>query len=161
MYYNTLLSIPLLALYMLTDPARHVAPVLAFAHWSDPMFIFFFTLSALLGFAINWATYWCTHVNSALTTTVVGCLKNILSTYVGMVLGGDYIYSLANFMGLNVSVLGSVVYAVVKYREEATPRAALPAPVLSGGISGGLGGGGEDDSPGLGSSRSDSRAALA
>ena len=130
MYYNTLLSIPLLILYMMTDRVRHLDQVLAFPHWSDPAFLFFFAMSSLLGFAINYSTYWCTHVNSALTTTVVGCLKNILSTYVGMVLGGDYIFSAANFVGLNISVVGSIVYTVVKYKEETAPRAAaLPPPV--------------------------------
>ena len=130
MYYNTLLSIPLLVLYMLTDRSRHIDPVLDFPYWTDPAFLFFFSMSALLGFAINYATYWCTHVNSALTTTVVGCLKNILSTYIGMFLGGDYIFALANFIGLNISVLGSIVYTVIKYKEEvANAKAPLPAPV--------------------------------
>ena len=49
---------------------------------------------------------------------MIGCLKNVLSTYVGMVLGGDYVYTLANFMGVNISVIGSLVYSVVKYYEQ-------------------------------------------
>ena len=68
-------------------------------------------LSASLGPVLQYAIFVCTQHNSALTTTVVGALKNVATTYVGMFLGGDYAYSLVNFAGITVSCVASLVYS--------------------------------------------------
>ena len=86
-------------------------------------------LSASLGPVLQYAIFVCTQHNSALTTTVVGALKNVATTYVGMFLGGDYSYSYLNFGGITLSCLASLVYswAVIVGRRLPTAPPGEPA----------------------------------
>ena len=45
----------------------------------------------------------------------------------GMAIGGDYVFSWINFVGLNISMLGSLIYTKVTLakREEETPKLPL------------------------------------
>lgn len=59
-----------------------------------------------------------------------GCLKNVLSTYIGMVAIKDYVFTVANFAGVNISILGSLVYSYVKYREQQVAKRGTQPTVL-------------------------------
>ncbi|CAF4299427.1 unnamed protein product, partial [Adineta steineri] len=87
---------------VLTAFTEDLNKVRNYDRYSDSGFICAVLLSLLMGFLLNYSTMLCTNYNSPLTTTVVGACKNMFVTYVGMIVGGDYIYSHVNFIGLNI-----------------------------------------------------------
>ncbi|XP_055348676.1 nucleotide sugar transporter SLC35D1-like [Paramacrobiotus metropolitanus] len=114
LYSSALMLIPSL---VYTCGTGQLTKAMEFAKWTDLGFVVRFGLSCIMGFVINYTVVLCTHYNSALTTTVIGALKNILTVYFGMYVGGDYIFDVWNFLGLNISVVARLLYSYVVFFE--------------------------------------------
>ena len=87
--------------------------VYMFDGWSQWEFIAIFFAAAIMGSVLNYSIFLCTSTNSALTTAVVGCLKNVLVTYASMLFLAGYSFNYMNFIGLNISIVGSMYYTYI------------------------------------------------
>lgn len=82
--YNALLSLPFLGILMLvTGEAWTCWGRYAAAQAQNPLFTLLVALCSALGVLLNFALFFCTVYNSALTTTVVGVLKGVFATVLG------------------------------------------------------------------------------
>ncbi|CAD5212285.1 unnamed protein product [Bursaphelenchus okinawaensis] len=122
LYYNSLFMIvPAMVLAFVTEDTEKVRAFVEAGNMTASV-VLCFILSSICGFILNYSLVLCTHYNSALTTTCVGPIKNLVVTYAGMVSSGDYVFQWANFIGVNISVLGSILYTYVTFRTKLTNK---------------------------------------
>lgn len=113
LFYNALLSMAPMA--MLVAIIGGADLTLSFPLWSDWRFALLFGVSCAMGTVLQYSVVLCVHHNSALTASIMGSVKNVSVTYVGMFVGGDYVFTVLNFVGVNVSVLGTLVYLCLTF----------------------------------------------
>lgn len=113
MFYNSLFS--MIPVIIVTSSVGDFKKILKYDKWDDLWFLSCFLLSCAMGFLLAFSTFLCTFYNSALTAAMVGSIKNVVVTFVGMFVGGDYIFSVLNCVGLVVSALGSVLYTYASF----------------------------------------------
>eukprot|EP00753_Platysulcus_tardus_P012441 PLAT3359.18.p2 GENE.PLAT3359.18~~PLAT3359.18.p2 ORF type:complete len:327 (-),score=150.08 PLAT3359.18:137-1117(-) len=115
MFYNNLLSWPVVA--VLVYASGEWEELQSYEYLSDRNFQICLFISSAQAFFLNYAIFLCTSLNSALTTSVTGQIKNIVTTGVGLFIFGDVILTFSNFTGLLIGVVGSAWYSWLKYAE--------------------------------------------
>uniref|UniRef100_A0A8D1HA54 Solute carrier family 35 member D2 n=1 Tax=Sus scrofa TaxID=9823 RepID=A0A8D1HA54_PIG len=120
LFYNAcFMIIPTLILSISTGDLRQFSE---FSSWQQIQFIINFLLSYFLKFLLMYSTVLCSYYNSALTTAVVGAIKNVSIAYIGMLVGGDYIFSVLNFVGLNICMAGGLRYSFLTLSSQLKPK---------------------------------------
>uniref|UniRef100_A0A3P8S9Z6 Solute carrier family 35 member D2 n=2 Tax=Amphiprion percula TaxID=161767 RepID=A0A3P8S9Z6_AMPPE len=91
-----------------------------FQDWSKVTFMFCFLMSCIMGFVLMYSIVLCSYYNSALTTAVVGAVKNVAVAYIGIFVGGDYMFSWTNFIGLSICMSGGLVYSYLTFNNKSS-----------------------------------------
>ena len=112
---NCINSLPILILAAVIN--GEFATVWKYPFVENPFFpvVFFFTIS--VGMMLNYSLFLCTGLTSALTTSVVGGLKAMVQTMLGLVTFGGVSHNLPTYLGIALNLVGGVGYITVKYRE--------------------------------------------
>lgn len=123
MLYNAVLSLPFMVIFIFASNEYKIALPLLVNKMESTTFAVEAVLSLVMGMILNLTMFWCTIVNSALTTTIVGVMKGVVSMVLGFfVLGGVDFYIL-NVTGLMLNTIGGVWYSFAKYRQRMLKRA--------------------------------------
>ncbi|XP_076005618.1 nucleotide sugar transporter SLC35D2 [Genypterus blacodes] len=116
LFYNALIIVVPTILASAFTGDLHKA--IAFEDWTEGRFLFCFLLSCIMGFVLMYSIVLCSYYNSALTTTVVGAIKNVAVAYIGIFVGGDYLFSWMNFLGLTICMSGGLMYSYLTFTKQ-------------------------------------------
>ncbi|KAM5228202.1 nucleotide sugar transporter SLC35D2 [Ctenodactylus gundi] len=122
LFYNACFMI--IPTFIISASTGDLQQATEFNEWKNVLFVLQFLLSCFLGFLLMYSTVLCSYYNSALTTAVVGAIKNVSVAYIGMLIGGDYIFSLLNFVGLNICMAGGLRYSFLTLHSQLKPKQA-------------------------------------
>mmetsp|Transcript_39184 Transcript_39184/g.63525 ORF Transcript_39184/g.63525 Transcript_39184/m.63525 type:complete len:252 (-) Transcript_39184:196-951(-) len=115
-YFNSVMSIPILVgVLVVTD---EMTAALMYPDWANTGFQGMLVVSLIVGSLLNYALFFCTNVNSALTTTIIGQFKQIASTALGYFFFGSAHVTAMNLCGVALNTLGGCWYAHVKFQEK-------------------------------------------
>lgn len=99
-----------------------------FADNASSKFLFVLFLNAFMAFFLNVCNFFFTKLTSALTVTIVGNVKHVVTILLSIIIFRNKV-SLLNAVGITTTVIGAGLYSVVEYKEKV--KAAQKKPVVS------------------------------
>ena len=113
--YNSLWSTPLS--FGITILTGEVTGVMNYPHVTEVAFLAAFTMSCASAFVLNYATYLCTQLNDALTTSVVGRTKSVVQGVAGL-FAFSVSWGVTNVMRADPELGGDMLVRVGEVRRE-------------------------------------------
>ncbi|CAN0918300.1 UDP-N-acetylglucosamine transporter UGNT1 [Linum grandiflorum] len=114
MWCNGVICLP--ALLIWTSISGDLGALSNFPYLLFPGFQVVMLLSCILAFFINYFVFLNTTINSALTQTICGNLKDVFIIGLGWMLFGGLPFDLMNIVGQTLGFVGSLLYAYCKLR---------------------------------------------
>ncbi|XP_076937850.1 UDP-N-acetylglucosamine transporter UGNT1-like [Bidens hawaiensis] len=114
MWCNGIICTPILLLW--TWVSGDIQVTANFSYLSSVGFQVVMLLSCVLAFLLNYAVFLNTTLNSALTQTICGNLKDLFTIGLGWILFGGLPFDCLNVVGQSLGFLGSCTYAYCKIR---------------------------------------------
>ncbi|CAM6128595.1 unnamed protein product [Calypogeia fissa] len=125
--YNATLSLPVLSTLILgTGEAAAALSSFRTNMASSTTFLPLLVFSLFMGSLLNYTLFLCTLMNSALTTTVVGAMKALLSSILGFFLLGGVKVTPLVVAGIAMNTMGGIWYAFAKYKQKQRRHNLLP-----------------------------------
>jgi solute carrier family 35 protein len=113
LFYCNLFALPIMFVWIVAI-GEHRLVAEHPAIWM-PGFQFAFLMSSVQAMMLNYAIFWCTQVNSPLTTNIMGQIKNVVVTVLGVIIFGDFQPTTVNVSGLILGTVASAIYVYAKY----------------------------------------------
>lgn len=88
-----------------------------FADNATPKFLFTLFVNAFMAFFLNVCNFFFTKLTSALTVTIVGNVKHVVTIFLSIVIFRNNV-SLYNAIGITTTVIGAALYSMVEYQDK-------------------------------------------
>ncbi|CAG5114516.1 unnamed protein product [Candidula unifasciata] len=112
---NSFNTLPLLLLAAVVN--GEMTTLATYPHWDQLSFYLLFASAVSVGMLLNYSLFLCTSLTSALTTSVVGGLKALVQTLVGLFTFGGVSHNLATYTGISMNVVGGIAYIWARYQD--------------------------------------------
>lgn len=118
---NSINTLPFLIVFCILN--GECEELMGYSYYDDTSFYVIFFMAISLGCLLNYSLFLCTSLTSALTTSVVGGLKALAQTVLGIFTFGGVSHNLSTAVGISMSVSGGLAYIFAKYRENMANQA--------------------------------------